>query len=50
MAQALDPKELVSFETLLVTNTIQIDATEADFLDKLTEVQSDYQRRQVDQN
>jgi len=26
MAQKLDPKELVSFEELLVSNTIQIDA------------------------
>jgi hypothetical protein len=57
MAQALDPIEMVSFEEILATNTIQIDAmyqlliqkgyfTEAEFLIKLKEVQMDYQSRQ----
>jgi len=57
----MDPKALVQFEDLLVANTIQIDAmyqlliqkgyfTEAEFLDKLKEVQLDYQNRQASQN
>jgi hypothetical protein len=57
MTQSLNPKDRVQFEELLVATSIQIDAmyqlliqkglfTEAEFLDKLKEVQIDYQSRQ----
>lgn len=57
MAQSPNPQDFVQFEELLIANTIQIDAmyqlliqkglfTEAEFLDKLKEVQLDYQSRQ----
>ena len=56
MAQTLDPKELVSFEELLVTKTKQIDTmyqlliqkgyfTKAEFLDKQKEIQLDQQKQ-----
>ena len=56
MAQKLDPKELVSFEELLVSNTIQVDAvtqlliekgfyTEEEFFQKLKRVQMEYQKK-----
>ena len=55
MAHALDPKELVDFRELVMANTIQVDTmcqlliqkgyfTEAEFLEKMKEVQADYQR------
>ena len=50
MAHELDPKEIVDFRELVMTNTIQVDTmyrlliekgyfTEAEFLDKMKEVQ-----------
>jgi hypothetical protein len=55
MAHALDPNEVVEFKELLMANTIQIDTMyqlliqkgyfkEAEFLEKMKEVQRDYQR------
>ena len=55
MAYELDPKELVDFREMVVVNTIQVDTmyqlliqkgyfTEAEFLEKMKEVQADYQR------
>ena len=55
MVNLLDSKDVVEFKELLMANTIQIDAmyqlliqkgyfTEAEFLGKMAEVQSDYQR------
>ena len=55
MAELLDSKDVVEFKELLMANTIQIDTmymlliekgyfTEAEFLDKMKEVQRDYQR------
>jgi hypothetical protein len=57
MAQALDPKELVSFKELLMANSIQVDAltqllieegliTKEKFIVKLKEVQAQYEKRQ----
>ena len=51
MATELDPKEIVDFRELVMTNTIQVDTmyrlliekgyfTEAEFLDKMKEVQT----------
>jgi len=51
------PKELVSFKELLIANSIQVDVfcqllldkgffTEAEYFNKLKEVQLDYQRKQ----
>ncbi len=56
MAEKLDPSELVSFEELLMANTIQTDAlaqlliekgiiTNEEFFDKLKQVQQDYGER-----
>jgi len=61
MPHALDPQNLVQFEALLIATSIQIDAmyqlliqkglfTEAAFLDKLKQVQLDYQNRQATRN
>jgi len=55
MAQALDPKEIVSFREMVMASTIQVDTmyqllvqkgyfTEAEFLAKMKEVQADYQQ------
>ena len=55
MAHALDPKELVDFRELVMTNTIQVDTmyrilidkgyfTEAEFFAKLKEVQTLYMK------
>ena len=59
MAQKLDHKELVSFEELLVSNTIQIDTvtqlliekgffTKEEFFEKLKRVQMEYQKKSED--
>ena len=51
MAYEIDPKEIVDFRELVMTNTIQVDTmyrlliekkyfTEAEFLDKMREVQT----------
>ena len=51
MAYEIDPKEIVDFRELVMTNTIQVDTmyrlliekgyfTEAEFLDKMKEVQT----------
>jgi len=56
MAKKLDPKELVSFEELLVSNTIQIDTatqlliekgffTKEEFFQKLKRAQMEYQKK-----
>ena len=56
MAQKINPEELVSFEKLLVSNTIQIDAvtqlliekgffTKEEFFEKLKRVQMEYQKK-----
>jgi hypothetical protein len=56
MAQALDPKELVSFKELLIANSIQVDAlaqllieegiiSEQKFVAKLKQVKAEYQKR-----
>jgi hypothetical protein len=56
MAQALDPKELVSFKELLIANSIQVDAlaqilieegliSQEKFIAKLKQVQADYKNR-----
>jgi hypothetical protein len=56
MAQALDPKELVSFKELLMANSIQVDAlaqllieegliSQEKFIAKLKQVQADYMKR-----
>jgi hypothetical protein len=53
MAHELDPKEIVDFRELVMTNTIQVDTmyrllidkgyfTEAEFLAKMKEVQRSY--------
>ena len=53
MAEKLDPSELVDFEELLISNTIQLDTmyqllidkglfTEAEFLTKMKQVQIAY--------
>ena len=55
MAQLLDSKDVVEFKELLLANTIQIDTmyqlliqkeyfTEAEFLEKMKQVQADYQK------
>ena len=55
MAYELDPKEIVDFRELVMTNTIQVDTmyrllidkgyfTEAEFLAKLKEVQTLYMK------
>ena len=55
MAHKLDPKELVDFREMAITNTIQMDTmyqlliqkgyfTEAEFLEKMKEVQVGYQK------
>jgi len=60
MAQQLDSKELVSFKELLMANSIQVDTicqllvdkgffTEAEYFNKLKQVQLDYQSRQAQQ-
>ncbi len=54
MAAKLDPKQIVTFEELLMANTIQVDAlaqlliekgiiTNDEFLKKIKQVQLDYQ-------
>ena len=59
MADKLDPKELVSFEELLVSNTIQIDAitqlliekgffTKKEFFETLKRVQMEYKKKGKD--
>ena len=56
MAQKLDPSELVDFEELLISNTIQLDTmyqllidkglfTEAEFLVKMKQVQMAYKSK-----
>jgi hypothetical protein len=56
MAEKLDPSELVDFEELLISNTIQLDTmyqllidkglfTEAEFLTKMKQVQMEYQSK-----
>lgn len=56
MAQALDPKELVSFKELLMANSTQVDAlaqllieegliSQEKFIAKLKQVQAEYQKR-----
>ncbi len=56
MAEKLDDKELVTFKELLMANSIQVDTlaqllmekgliTEAEFYDKLKEVQAEYQEK-----
>jgi len=58
MAELMDDKDVVEFKELLMANTIQIDTmyqlliqkgyfTEAEFLEKMKEVQGDYQRRET---
>ena len=53
MAQALDPKEIVEFREMMMVSTIQVGSmyqlliakgyfTEAEFLEKMREVQMDY--------
>ena len=55
MAELLDNKDVVEFKELLMANTIQVDTmyqlliqkgyfTETEFLEKMKEVQVDYQR------
>jgi len=55
MAELMDSTDVVEFKELLMANTIQIDTmyqlliqkgyfTEAEFLDKMKEVQRDYQK------
>ena len=55
MAEKLDPSELVDFQELLISNTIQLDTmylllidkglfTEAEFLIKMKQVQIQYQK------
>ena len=55
MAQLLDPKDVVEFKELLLANTIQVDTiyqlliqkgydAEAEFLEKMKQVQADYGR------
>ena len=59
MAQKINPEELISFEELLVSNTIQIDAvtqlliekgffTKEEFFEKLKRVQVEYQKKGKD--
>lgn len=54
MAHELDPREIVEFKELMMTNTIQVDTmyqlliqkgyfTEAEFLEKMKAVQVDYE-------
>jgi len=56
MAEKLDPSELVDFEELLISNTIQLDTmyqllidkgliTEAEFLTKMKQVQMAYKSK-----
>jgi hypothetical protein len=56
MANALDSMDLVDFREMVLINTIQVDTmyqlliqkgyfTEAEFLVKMKEVKSDYQRK-----
>ena len=56
MAEKLDPSELVDFEELLISNTIQLDTmyqllidkglfTETEFLTKMKKVQMAYQSK-----
>ena len=58
MAQLLDSKDVVEFKELLLANTIQIDTmyqlliqrgyfTEAEFLEKMEQVQGDYEREKI---
>ena len=58
MAQKLDPKDLVTFQELIMANTLQVDTmyqlliekgyfTEFEFLEKLKQVQMDYEKRKV---
>lgn len=55
MAQLLDSEDVVEFKELLLANTIQVDTmyqlliqknyfTEAEFLEKMKQVQADYQK------
>jgi len=55
MAHKLDPKELVDFREMVMANTIQVDTkyqlliqkgyfTEAEFLAKMKELQTDYHK------
>ena len=55
MACELDPKELVDFREMVMANTIQVDTmyqlliqkgyfTEAEYLEKIKEVQAEYQK------
>jgi len=59
MAEKLAPSELVDFEELLIANTIQLDTmyqllidkglfTEAEFLTKMKQVQTEYRRKDDD--
>ena len=56
MAEKLDPKDLLLFEELLTANSIQVDAlaqlliekgiiTKEEYLEKLKQVQAEYQSR-----
>jgi len=56
MAELMDSTDVVEFKELLMANTIQIDTmyqlliqkgyfTEAEFLEKMKEVQEDYQKQ-----
>jgi hypothetical protein len=60
MAQKLDDSEIVSFQELLMANSMQVDAlaqlmirkgfiTKDDFFDMLKEVQAEYQSKQNEQ-
>jgi hypothetical protein len=55
MAENHDPKEIVDFRELVMTNTVQVDTmyrlliskgyfTEAEFLEKMEEVQKDHMK------
>jgi hypothetical protein len=57
MATPLNPNDLVTFEELLMTNSIQVDTavqlmiekgyfTEAEYFTKLKQVQAEYQSKQ----
>jgi len=59
MAEKLAPSELVDFEELLIANTIQLDTmyqllidkglfTEAEFLTKMKQVQTEYRSKDDD--
>jgi len=59
MAEKLDQKDLVSYEELLITNVIQVDAlsqlliekgliTEKEFYTRLKQVQAEYESKRSD--